>query len=708
MSGEENAPAPVPEPGFRGLAAAGRWDEYADRLADEGIGWWFDMDVPTIERHMKPLLDHRSAGLSPRLLLLQGTFAPLPINADPKSTLRDITILYRLFQASRDAEGTAAACCLAIASIWDFGSAFSRSRPWLRRMHRLIAGTKISSRARSALQAFVALIRIFHDGRLDDALAVLEEQRKEAEAARCAAMTLYGATMQAIAHAYGGDPEKALLVLEDAAPFRDKASATSHTRLYFEIIRGVVLNAGGRPAEAYRVLLDCEMIFPRKMMRVSMSLLLIGNRLMAASLAGHRDDARLLEANVRNLAVAEHVHFYTSLMHFSVGIAYLRCDRPYKALVHAKEGIAAGERAESFVAKNLNGILSSLALAELNEKDDAAKRLKETLAGCRERGFYLFSDGAAIELARMALDRGDTDMALDIIDAAGQVGPGGREIVSAFRPAEESRTLHERLQNLGTRAGGWMMPGDGKRPIEIRCLGDFSLVVGGRAVFDRRYGSGRTQQLLKLLVSLGGDNVPVPELIDLLWQEVDADRGYASLKTALTRLRRSGAREGADPIRWLHWKNGRVSLARSVVAADALAFEARAEALRGDGAGGGWREAAALYRGDFLPGEDAFGVIESRRNRLRDLHVFVVEGCLAADGEGRDPVDPIECLSQAISVNPTSEKLYLLKVTRLIDNGYRVDAIKCYREAEAVFRDRFGAEPGPELMSLAEKILKTD
>jgi len=687
------------------LARLGRWDEYARRLADEGLAWWFEMDVPTIQARMAPLLARRSAGLSPRLRLLEGSFATLPMDADPGATLRDVTILYRLFQASRDAEGTAAACCLAVAAVWDFGTEFSRTRPWLRRMTRLIASPKISPLARSALQAFVALVYIFHEGRLKEAIEILGQQRREAEAARSAAMMLYGATLEALAHAYGGDTERALLVLEDAAPFREKAPPTSHTRLYVEIIRGVVLNAAGRPAEAYRVLLDCERIFPRGLMRVSMSLLLIGNRLMAASLAGHRDEARLLEANVRNLAVAEHVHFYTGLMHFSIGVAYLRGGRPYKALLHAEQGGRAGDRAESFVAVELNRVLRALALVDLNETEEAVERLREIAEGSAVRGFFLFRDAAVLEQASLALNAGDPSAALRLLETE-RPPPSRGKIVSVFRPPEYSANLHERLGATCSRIAVWAAPGQGERSIEIRCLGEFSMRISGRTVFDRRWGSGRTQQLLKLLLAFGGEEVTTAELIDRLWGDVDADRAYASLKTALSRLRRAGSREGAGPVRWIRWANGRISLTPSVVAVDAFAFESRAERLRREGSGGDWRETAALYLGDFLPGEDAFGLVDRRRNRLRDLHVFVVEGCLREIDETGDREGALECLSHAISVNPTSEKLYHVKISRLIESGFRMEALKTYREAEAVFHDRFGTGPGPEFRTLADRIGK--
>ncbi|RMF79642.1 MAG: hypothetical protein D6739_10835, partial [Nitrospirae bacterium] len=134
---------------FAHLARDGQWEAYSRRLADEGLAWWFDMEVPRIATHVAALPSGRTGGFSPRLRLLQGTFAPLPEGRRPAQVLRDVTLLYRLLQAGRDREGMAAACCLACAAVWDFGTDLAASRPWRRRMAALLRQTDLSPRARA-------------------------------------------------------------------------------------------------------------------------------------------------------------------------------------------------------------------------------------------------------------------------------------------------------------------------------------------------------------------------------------------------------------------------------------------------------------------------------------------------------------------------------------------------------------------------------
>jgi len=206
------------DPPFVDLARDGRWDDYARRLGDDGLAWWFDMEVPRIAAHFAAIPEEHTRRLAPRLLLLQATFAPLPEGRDPRQALRDLTLLYRLLQVRRDREGMAAACCLACAAICDFGTDLATVKPWRRRMAGLLKGARLPPRPRAALLAFDAHFCLFHEGDPTGALTTLDHQRMAAEAASSAAQALYGATLQGIALTWRGEPERAALLLEDAAP----------------------------------------------------------------------------------------------------------------------------------------------------------------------------------------------------------------------------------------------------------------------------------------------------------------------------------------------------------------------------------------------------------------------------------------------------------------------------------------------------------
>ncbi len=689
---------------FADLARQGRWSDYAHQLADVGLAWWFDMEVPRIAAHFARLPPEQTRRLPPRLLLLQGSFAALPEGRRPRPLLRDILLLYRLLQARRDHEGMAAACCLACAAVWDFGTDLSLARPWRRRMAALVRRGDLPPHPRAALLAFEAHYRLFREGDPAAALALLDRQRMVAEAAASAAQSLYGALLQAIAHTWAGEAERATLLLEDAAPLLPRTHRSSHTRLYFEIAHAIAACASGGGDAAFRRLTTAGRAFPEGWLRTSIRLLVDANRLLAATVAGAAEEAAPLEARVRRLACGEQIHLYTALLHFAAGVALLGESRPYRALLHARQGEEAAEQAACRPFAVMNRLLVGLALADLNEDEEANEHLCATITECEEHGLHLFTETATVELASLTLRRGDTTRARALVDGIEEAMGPGRRCRSAVRPPAFTADLLERLRPRPARHRYWAV-GDGlERPIVIHALGRFRLTVGRRPIYDRRWGTGRTQRLLKLLLALGGEKVAVADLIELLWPDVDGGRGYASLKTALARLRRTGQQGSARPIQWIHWQESRISLASATVAADSLAFEEGVARLRAlhepPPAAQELLVLLRLYEGDFLPGEDGYGVVERRRNLLRQAHLWTVER-LVQQGNPEPPHDPLEILSEAVRVNPLTERLHCLKMATQIECGYTVDALATFAEAEALFRDHLGLAPGPELRRLA-------
>ncbi len=698
--------APELDPPFHDLAHDRRWEEYGRRLADDGLAWWFDMEVPRIAAHVAALPAEHAGRRSPRLLLLEGTFTTLPEGRRPKQVLRDIGILYRLLQARRDREGIAAACCLACAAVWDFGDDLAAAHPWRRRMALLVRRGDVSPLAHAALLAFDAHYTLFHEGDPAAALATLDHQRMAAEAARSAAQGLYGATLQAIAHTWAGEAERAALTLEDAEPLLDRAHPSSHTGLYFEIARAIAACAMGEGAAAYRRLTAVAAAVPGAWLRPSIALLFDANRLLAAALAGMLEESERLSARLRARAGSDHIHLYTALLHFAAGVARLGVPRPYRALIHAEAGEAAAKRAACLPFAVMNRLLAGIALADLNEGAEATTRLCATITECEAKGLLLFTEAATVELAALALGRGESERARSLIDGIEAAMGPGRSCRSAVRPAPFTADLLARLRPRPTRHRYWAVGEGHERPIIIRALGHFQLTVHGEAVYDRRWGRGRTQRLLKLILALGGDKVAIADLIELLWPDVDGGRGYASLKTALARLRRTGQRGSGSPIQWIHWQESRLSLSTATVAADTLAFEEGVRQLRAAPAPpltpGDLTFLLDLYQGDFLPGEEGYGMIERRRNLLRQAHLWAVERLIDAGGAGTAGA-PLELLAEAVRVNPLTERLHVLKMATQIECGYTVDALATFAEAKALFRDHLGLAPGPELRRLATR-----
>ena len=105
-------------------------------------------------------------------------------------------------------------------------------------------------------------------------------------------------------------------------------------------------------------------------------------------------------------------------------------------------------------------------------------------------------------------------------------------------------------------------------PIRIQSLGGFEIQALDTPVEFSGKGPGRPAELLKLLLSLGGQAVRVYQLSDALWPHVDADYAHKSFTAALHRLRRLLNDDEALVLR-----DGRLSLHSGRVWTDVAALE---------------------------------------------------------------------------------------------------------------------------------------
>jgi hypothetical protein len=146
-------------------------------------------------------------------------------------------------------------------------------------------------------------------------------------------------------------------------------------------------------------------------------------------------------------------------------------------------------------------------------------------------------------------------------------------------------------------------------PVEIRSLGGFSILRNGSPLRFSRKGPRKPLELLKLLLARGGKSVTVSYAADVLWPTREGDAAYRALLTTLSRLR---ALVGGEAVLL---EAGKLCLNRDVVWADCFEF---AEVAPGNAPNG----AGALYRGEFLQGEDFVWAL-GRREELRRRYAAV-------------------------------------------------------------------------------------
>ena len=220
---------------------------------------------------------------------------------------------------------------------------------------------------------------------------------------------------------------------------------------------------------------------------------------------------------------------------------------------------------------------------------------------------------------------------------------------------------------------------------------------------------GRLQRLvLAHLVRRPNEVVPTAVLIDDVWGEEPPDAVKSSLQGYVSNLRKAIGEErveGRPGGYRLRVEEGELDAAEF----DRLVREARlgsetdaatAVAL--------FREATGLWRGP------AFADLEDERSlqgeivRLEEDRRSAIEDRIELElrlGRHASLVGELESLTLD---EPLRERLWELRMLALYRSGRQADALAAYRQAQDLFADQLGIDPGRSLQELHERILAQD
>ncbi|MFD0276460.1 BTAD domain-containing putative transcriptional regulator [Kitasatospora sp. NPDC127111] len=242
--------------------------------------------------------------------------------------------------------------------------------------------------------------------------------------------------------------------------------------------------------------------------------------------------------------------------------------------------------------------------------------------------------------------------------------------------------------------------------MEFRLLGPFEAGHEGERVL---LGSRRQERcLLAVLLLEDGRVVTTDRLIDLLWNGSPPAAARATVHTYIGRLR---AR--LRPYRvTVETRHDGYALAPGPHTVDVREFLD----LLGRAAAGGdpgerlrcYDRALALWRGPLLA-DVADGTLRGRLGeRLTELRLSALEQRAALRlAMGRHDQVLAE-LSGPAAEFPARERLVLALMTALYRAGRQSEALALFRSTRQLLVDTLGIEPGPELATLHDRILRAD
>ncbi len=239
-------------------------------------------------------------------------------------------------------------------------------------------------------------------------------------------------------------------------------------------------------------------------------------------------------------------------------------------------------------------------------------------------------------------------------------------------------------------------------PVRITTLGRFSITVNNQPL-DLSRQSARPLQLLKFLVSRARAPIPVPELIESLWPELDGEKGINNYKVTLSRLRKLIGKEAVIQ------NDNRLFLSRANCWVDAWVVQGlvkraqREEFLLGKQLNRS-HQLLELSKGAFLPNDSDYWLMSYRdeiRKDYLDLLSAVTEGFV----EDKKFDEAIELGKNGLTIDDANEAIYI-SMMKAYQKLNQVEAIEnLYSQYQKIIQVRYGIEPSNTIKEIYQDLI---
>jgi predicted ATPase/DNA-binding SARP family transcriptional activator len=375
--------------------------------------------------------------------------------------------------------------------------------------------------------------------------------------------------------------------------------------------------------------------------------------------------------------------------------------------------------------------LGTLAVRQ-SDFEAARAHLRESLLIARSLGDRIGIAGTLDGFAALALAGSEPDRAALFLGATEAL----RQTIGLVMPPAARRARDRRLDAarslLGARGFEEALTAGHKTPLDgvitsaldvgavpaavpaverlfVRLLGGFD-VRRGEATLASGAWRRRRDRLLFAYLLIAGETVSRDAVMEALWPNLGAAEAGASLRVALSRLRRTlepDLQEGQASA-YVDAHAGHLGLHWSAIGTDVLEFEramARATHVPTlEQRMAHLEEAVAHYQGDLLPDDanEPWTVVE--RERLRTLCLTALQRL----AEGKEQLGRLEEAADALRavrrVEPWREEAVRSLMRLLTRLGRRSEALHLYRQCEALLHRELGVAPAPETTAVFEAI----
>ncbi|GAB2884849.1 hypothetical protein GCM10027026_40370 [Myroides odoratimimus subsp. xuanwuensis] len=242
--------------------------------------------------------------------------------------------------------------------------------------------------------------------------------------------------------------------------------------------------------------------------------------------------------------------------------------------------------------------------------------------------------------------------------------------------------------------------------VRVFVLGDFVVLRhDGTSIPEHEWRTGKNRDLLRLLALQNGSPVRVAGIIDKLWPDVPEDRARASLRTAVSHLRRVLGPQ------CISRRDAGLVLAHAWV--DAAAFETRATQVHAAWREGDFETALALaeaaehlYADDFrASNDDSDWAARARAGLVRRRHDLLVDAAEAALELGRFR-HALDHARAAVILDATAERAQRALMRAHAELGEVGSALRVFEVYRTSLAEELGIDPSPQTLDLHVQLLR--
>ena len=245
-----------------------------------------------------------------------------------------------------------------------------------------------------------------------------------------------------------------------------------------------------------------------------------------------------------------------------------------------------------------------------------------------------------------------------------------------------------------------------ERP-QIYMLGGFQIACGSKYIRPEHIHLRRARDLIKLLALSPDHRLHQEQVMEYLWPEENPRQTRHSLNQILYILRPLLFSLNSTFTIDLTEKH-LILAAQPQIWTDVEAFEKAVCCLHIQIEPAEYRAALQMYSGDLLPDDLYSDLYDRRRERLRQMWLFLLLQLAAFYSHQADHAQAVAFLQQLVEADPANEETQVMLVMAYENSGHRCLALKQYRIMVEILQQEYGAAPSPESQRLYAHLVDPD